>query len=111
VIADTLELAETRPGYARVFFEHFRELPTSEQEAVRQKRNRYLESVEDIIRDGIEAGEFRPVDPNIVALAILGQCNWSYQWYRPGGSMQSRDVAYTFWDQAIRGLRARPDDS
>jgi AcrR family transcriptional regulator len=106
IIADILELMETRPGHARVFFEHFRELPPEQQEIVRTKRDRYYGLVEGVIRSGIESGEFRDVDPAFTTLMILGSCNWAYQWYRPEGPSRSREVAYAFWDVALRGLQA-----
>lgn len=104
IIADILELMESRPGHARVFFEHFRELAEPEQATVRAKRDHYLAIVEGLVGEGVEAGEFRDVDPRLTALSILGSCNWAYQWYCPEGGSRSREIAYAFWDLLMRGL-------
>lgn len=107
IIADVLELMETRPGHARVFFEHIRELPLEQQKIVNEKRHRYSDIVEGLIRDGVESGVFRAeTDVRFAALSIMGSCNWAYQWFRPDGPLRSRQVAYAFWDMAMRGLAA-----
>ncbi len=110
VIADILELNETRPGYARVFFEQLRELSPDDRKIVREKRDRYFQLIEDLIEDGVESGEFRDVDTRLAAFSILGSCNWTYQWFRPEPGSSSRQVAYVFWDIAIRGVSSEPLD-
>jgi AcrR family transcriptional regulator len=104
IIADILEIQESRPGYARVFFEHFRELPEEEQLIVHAKRQRYGAAMEALIRQGVDEGEFRPVDARIATLAIGGMCNWAYQWFQPGHRLRGREVAYSFWDMVTKGL-------
>ena len=42
---------------------------------------------EDVIADGVRAGEFAVADAKVAALAILGMCNWTYEWYRPRGRL------------------------
>src|ERR1700679_537435 len=72
MVSDVLELQETRPGHARTFFEHFRELSPEQQEVVQAKREGYQRLLEDLLRRGVEAGEFRDVDVRLAALTILG---------------------------------------
>lgn len=110
VIADVLELNETRPGYGRVFFEHVRELSADDRTVVREKRDRYLKLVEGLLEEGVQSGEFRELNIGLTALSILGSCNWSYQWFRPQPGSSSRQVAYVFWDIAMRGVSAQPTD-
>ncbi|HZV49960.1 MAG TPA: TetR/AcrR family transcriptional regulator [Candidatus Dormibacteraeota bacterium] len=104
-MADILELMHTHRGHVRVFFEHHRELPDAEREAVRQERDRYEAMVEAVIRQGIASGAFRPMDARLTTLALFGMCNWAYQWYRRGGPLRTREIAYAFWDLLLRGLR------
>lgn len=103
-MADILELMHTHRGHVRVFFEHHRELPPAEQEAVREVRDRYERMVEDVIREGIARGDFRPTPSRLTTLALFGMCNWAYQWYRREGELRTREIAYTFWDVLMRGL-------
>ena len=53
-----------------------------------------------------ERGELRPVDVRLATLAVFGTCNWAYQWYRREGKLDTRAIAYTFWDIFWRGLAA-----
>lgn len=109
VMADILELMETHRGHVRVFFEHYRELPESQQASLRIKRDAYETAVEDVFRQGNQLGAFRDVEPRLAALAMFGMCNWDYQWYRAGGKLRTRDLAYVFWGYLVRGIGA-PDE-
>ncbi|MCZ7422134.1 TetR/AcrR family transcriptional regulator [Verrucosispora sp. WMMA2121] len=104
VMADILELMETHRGHVRVFFEHFRELPASAQDNIREKRQRYDDMVLQVFTDGIGSGVFRDVDVRLASFAAYGMCNWAYQWYEPRGALRSREVAYQFWSYLVRGL-------
>jgi AcrR family transcriptional regulator len=103
-MADILELMETHRGHVRVFFEHHRELPAEARGPIRVKRDRYEQIVEGLIGEGIKLGVFRHTDPHLATLATFGMCNWAYQWYRPGGALRSREIAYRFWNYLVYGL-------
>ena len=47
------------------------------------------------------------VDPRLTTLAVLGMCNWAYQWYRPDGPLESGEIAAFFFDLLLNGLRGR----
>ncbi|MCU1413230.1 MAG: transcriptional regulator, TetR family [Microbacteriaceae bacterium] len=104
IMTDLISLQETHPGYLRVFFEHFRELPRGVQGPIQAKRDRYGEFVVEVIRNGIAAGEFRDTDAGITALCILGSCNWTYQWLRPAGRLNASEVAKAFWSIYLGGI-------
>ena len=103
-MADILELMETHRGHVRVFFEHHRELPAEARGPIRVKRDRYEKIVEDLIGEGMDRGVFRETDRHLATLATFGMCNWAYQWYRPGGALRSREIAYQFWNLLVYGL-------
>jgi AcrR family transcriptional regulator len=103
-IADILSLMDTHHGHVRVFFEHFRELPVSRREEIDQKRSAYFDFVGRMVRDGIACGEFRELNPTITTMAIFGMANWTYQWYDPSGSLDSRTIAESFWDLLQTGM-------
>src|SRR5712692_1293638 len=103
LMADMLEMTETRPG-VRVFHEHLRELRDDQQQLVRDKRQRYQNLVEDVIREGVASGELRALDPRLATLALFGMVNWAYQWFRPDGPLGSREIAYFFCDIFLQGL-------
>jgi AcrR family transcriptional regulator len=108
VFGDVFDLMDTHRGHVRVFFEHYRELPITQQEVIKAKRDAYERSVEAVIVAGNESGELRGVDPRLVTLALFGMSNWAYQWFRSGGPLTARQVAVQFWDYLMRGIGTEP---
>jgi AcrR family transcriptional regulator len=104
VIGDLLTMVQKKPGHFRVFFENQRQLREGEQEEVADKRNDFRARVEGILRRGVETGHFREVDVRLTALAILGMCNWSYQWLRDTGPLDGRQIALLYWSVLVQGL-------
>jgi AcrR family transcriptional regulator len=106
MMRDVLELMQTHRGHVRVFFEHHRELTEDRQKTIRTKRDTYEEKVRTVVQRGMDDGEFRPTSARLVTLAIFGMCNWAYQWYRSGGGLDHREIAYRFWGYLVQGLGA-----
>nr|MBO2472236.1 TetR/AcrR family transcriptional regulator [Bacillota bacterium] len=90
-----------------VYLYENRSLPPAHQEAVRAASRDYRRRFEDIIREGIDSGEFKPVDPHVAALLILGACNWLPQWYSPSGRMSTDEITGLFTEVLLRGLMAQ----
>ena len=60
-----------------------------------------------ILREGIENGEFRPdLDIQVTSYGMLGMLNWSYKWYDPQGRLSVREVAEEFTSLALAGIAA-----
>ncbi|SHN46732.1 TetR/AcrR family transcriptional regulator [Cryptosporangium aurantiacum] len=104
VMRDLVELMELFPGRLQIFFEHYRELPAAERAASTAKRDEYHAILVGILRDGVEAGEFAIDDVELTALSILGSCNWTYQWFRPGGRLSATEVADGFLRVLLGGI-------
>ncbi len=70
---------------------------------------RYQKLWEDILRQGVMAGELRPeLDVAATALMILGMCNWMFRWYRKGGRLDAQTLAKQYAKTLLDGLVARP---
>lgn len=108
LISDIIGLLETHPGHVRVYFDYGRELSPEYDRQVKKLRRRYQGMVEDVLRRGMESGEFRQVDVRLAVMAFFGMCNWTYQWYRRGGSLKAKEVADAFHDLFLRGIMAEP---
>lgn len=106
---DIISSMETHPGYLRVYFEHHRELPPEVQANARRRRDRFQKLVEDAIEAGVQQGIFKTASVRLATLAVFGMCNWSYQWYRPGGPMTATETADFLFETFIRGLEVRPE--
>ncbi len=73
---------------------------------------RYQHLWEDILRQGVTAGELRSnLDITATALMILGMCNWMFRWYRKGGRLDAQALAKQYAETILDGLTARPTSS
>ncbi|MFQ5689268.1 MAG: TetR/AcrR family transcriptional regulator [Gemmatimonadota bacterium] len=79
-------------------------LSREHQAEVVARRDRYEMSVRKLVAEGVEAGEFRPVDPKIATLALLGAINWIARWYDPDGSMSAPELGARFAEHLVGGL-------
>ena len=74
---------------------------------VRAEGARHARLLEQIIQQGIASKDFRAVDPKMAAHAILGMCNWLYQWYSPDGRLTPNEIAAIFSNMTTDGLARR----
>jgi AcrR family transcriptional regulator len=105
---ELLDVIHRYPDHVWVFLHEFPALTGERAEQFRVRRREYERRVEAVLRAGIDAGEFRAVDPRLTALAWLGMHNYTYLWLKPGGRLSARDVAEPFAELFIRGLANDP---
>ena len=101
---ELLDVIHRYPDHVWVFLHEFPALTAERAEQFRRRRREYERRVEAILQSGIDAGEFRDVDPRLTALAWLGMHNYTYLWLKPGGRVSARDVAQPFADIFLRGI-------
>jgi AcrR family transcriptional regulator len=75
---------------------------------IRTKAERHAELLAAILEEGIQRGEFRKLDVKMTARAIIGMCNWLYQWYSPDGKLSPHEIAAIFSDLVLNGVKAGP---
>lgn len=93
-----------------VFLKESNTLTADQQAQIHVYRRRYENLFESILHEGVEAGDFRPVDVRTVTSAMLGMLNWMYQWYRPSGRLTPAEIADVFVDFALRGITSTDAD-
>lgn len=108
---DILQLMVSHRSHVRVFFEHYRELSSRYQELIKPKRDEYFHLIVGFIREGVEEGCYRDVDPELAALAMFGMCNWAYTWFNEGGPVSADEVADDFWRWLTSGIAAESSSS
>jgi hypothetical protein len=101
---ELLDVIHRYPDHVWVFLHEFPALTAERAERFRVRRREYEKRVEAVLRAGIDAGEFREVDPRLTALAWLGMHNYTYLWLKVDGRLTARDVAKPFADIFIRGI-------
>lgn len=57
-----------------------------------------------LVQAGIEAGEFRKVDPVMASFALLGVQNWMVTWFHKNGRLTVTQAADGFADLFLQGL-------
>ena len=65
-----------------------------------------LRTLIEVIKQGIDAGQFRPVDPRTAALAVVGMCNWVAWWFHEEDAASADQVASDIADMAVASLMA-----
>jgi AcrR family transcriptional regulator len=59
-----------------------------------------------ILQQGVSSGEFRDINVPVTTLAILGMCNWLFEWYSPDGPLTPREIAANYAALVTKGLAA-----
>ena len=101
---ELLDVIHRYPDHVWVFLHEFPALTAERAGQFRVRRREYEHRVEAVVQAGIDAGEFRAVDPRLTTLAWLGMHNYTYLWLKAGGRLSARDVAKPFADIFIRGI-------
>jgi TetR/AcrR family transcriptional regulator, cholesterol catabolism regulator len=101
---ELLDVIHRYPDHVWVFLHEFPALTGERAEAFRVRRREYERRVEGVLQAGIDAGEFRDVDPRLTAMAWLGMHNYTYLWLKVDGRLTARDVAKPFADIFLRGI-------
>lgn len=90
--------------YISVFFNERLHLAPDNLEKITRRRRQYEEKIADVLREGIARGILKPVDVLPTVYAILGMCNWLYQWYKPDGRLKPEEITDLFAEIVLRGL-------
>lgn len=97
------------PDRFRLLIRSEAELPEHLSKTYEQSRRRVLKEFISVLRAGIDAGSFRPVDPRIASLGIIGMLNWMAWWYQPDTEANAKSVANQLADMAIQSVLQEGD--
>ncbi|WP_054950691.1 TetR/AcrR family transcriptional regulator [Numidum massiliense] len=98
------DIQEKGPS-GRVFFREMRHLSPENAADIREKRTTFRKNIEQIVSEGIRRGEFREnLQAQMVAFAILGMTNWSYQWFDPHGGVTAEELTHIFMTMILQGI-------
>lgn len=92
-----------------VFLHEYKSLKPEWRNKIVAKRDEYDRLIEVAIEEGIEKDCFSPFDAKLVTLAIMGMCNWLYQWYSATGRVSINEIAASFSDLILKGLLNKKD--
>lgn len=97
-----------KPAHLRLLAGSENSFPPRLARAHKHARHEAFEHVVSILREGVEAGQLRPVDEEITALALFGMCHWIAWWYRPDGPATVDQIADEMANLMLSGL-VRPE--
>jgi len=91
-----------QPERFRLLIRSEADLPPDLSAAYDASRRAVLKAVTGVIEDGIRAGQFRPADARVAALAVIGMGNWVACWFDPG---RDSAVAGQLADMALAAVQ------
>ncbi|MCB7068456.1 TetR/AcrR family transcriptional regulator [Caldibacillus sp. 210928-DFI.2.22] len=98
------DLIENGPR-ARIYFREMRHLSENHINTIKKIRKQFRKNIEMVIRTGEEQGVFRNQLPaDILAFALLGLTNWSYNWYTPDGEIPPDQLVKIYSELLLTGL-------
>jgi TetR/AcrR family transcriptional regulator, cholesterol catabolism regulator len=89
---------------AVVFLHEWRFLSPERRAAMAARRDAYEALFREVIAEGVETGDFAPIDPRMSAMAILSALNGIASWYRPDGELTADQVAEHYAHIFLRSL-------
>ncbi len=101
---ELLDVIHRYPDHVWVFLHEFPALTGERAEQFRERRRAYEQRVEAVLQAGVDAGEFRSIEPRLTAMAWFGMHNYTYLWLKAGGRLSARDVAKPFADIFMLGI-------
>jgi TetR/AcrR family transcriptional regulator, cholesterol catabolism regulator len=96
IIRHQVRLMADHRNFLSVFFSEEGNLPPDMARRARSERRAYDALIEGVIHEGVQAERLAPLPPKLVSFALLGMCNWLYQWYQPEGPLSADEVARIF---------------
>lgn len=96
IIRHQVRLMADHRNFLSVFFSEEGHLPAEMAQRARTERRAYDSLIEAVIEEGVAAGRLVPLPPKLLSFALLGMCNWLYQWYQPDGPLSTDEVARIF---------------
>jgi AcrR family transcriptional regulator len=102
-----LEAFDRHYPHLFVYLHEREEMKSRFREQFKLSPKQYERCWQQILREGVKSGAFRPdLDVQVVSYGLLGMLNWLYKWYDPRGRLSARAVADQFSTLALAGLAA-----
>lgn len=81
LVSLNIRLTSTKPYQVGLLVNEWRNLKEPKLTKFVNRRDEYEQKVRVIIKEGIESGEFRQFDMDIITHAVLSSVRWIYYWY------------------------------
>ena len=88
-----------------VFFNEWRHLSEPHLSEFLSMREDYEGRFIQIIKEGMESGEFNPVDEKFTMLTVVSSLNWTHNWFKASGSLSPEEVGLRLASLLLNGLK------
>jgi len=79
-------------------------LPPAQRKRINGRKKDYVHFVENLVAEVQHARRAKAaVSPRAAAFALMGMINWIYQWYRPEGALQEKDLVQQYTEIFFAG--------
>ena len=82
----------------------FKALGDDYRKLYNEKRNAIELHVQNLLREGMDKGEFRQGDIKFMTFAVLGMLNWMIIWYNPEGKWSPKKLKNDFFKMILSGV-------
>ncbi|PLS14680.1 TetR family transcriptional regulator [Bacillus sp. M6-12] len=105
IIKSFVKVFDLYKPHLTVFYQESTYLNPQYEEAIKAKRDSYKNVLFQVLREGMESGEFRNELPvEITGMSILGMVNWTQKWYRKEGKYTIEEIADIYVDLVLQSL-------
>jgi TetR/AcrR family transcriptional regulator, cholesterol catabolism regulator len=104
IIRDILNVIANNRAEFTIFFKDYSCLPPAHLKRIRAFGDDIRIELEKTIKKGQDKRMFKAFNPRIVALGLLGMCNWSYLWYNPDGAVSMDEIVDIFSQVFLKGI-------
>ena len=91
-----------RQEYVVVYQREIKHLSAADNKRILRLRTSFDNQIAELIREGVEAGEFREDTDSFVSVWIGGLISWIPTWYSPGGHRSPEEVIDQLVTAALR---------
>ena len=95
-----------RPDEIFLSYMELRSLEPENFNAISRLRQRYEDTLRNILSDGLQQGVFTMIDPAITAMAILSMLTGITTWYKPGGRLSQDEIETYYCTLSLRAVGA-----
>lgn len=95
-----------RPDAVFIAYMELRNLTSENFDVIEGLRGDYEKSLEKILRDGVEQGQFTVSDTRIAAMAVIAMLTGVNTWYRSSGRLKVEEVETIYWDMVRKAVAA-----
>ncbi len=101
-----VEVINEDPDAAAVALDEWKHLTGDNLVNFIEIRENYEQRWQNIIHDGVKAGEFKAFEPKLIMLTLLASINWTHNWYNPRGYLSASDLGKQLSEIFIKGLHS-----